>query len=34
MRQAIILTNAEPIRWRLYAVLGEDELKCKNVHDL
>ena len=26
-RQAIIRTNANPIHWRIYAALGEDELK-------
>ena len=25
-RQAIIWTNADPIHWRIYAVLGADEL--------
>ena len=25
-RQAIIWTNADPIHWRIYAVLGGDEL--------
>ena len=26
MRQAIIWTNADPIHWRIYAVLGGDKL--------
>ena len=25
-RQAIIWTNADPVRWRIYAALGRDEL--------
>ena len=25
-RQAIIWTNADPIHWRIYAALGEDEI--------
>ena len=25
-RQAIIWTNADPVRWRIYAALGGDEL--------
>ena len=27
-RQAIILTSAEPIHWRIYAALGGDELRA------
>ena len=27
-RQAIILTNADPIHWRIYATLCGDELTC------
>ena len=26
MRQDIIWTNADPIHWRIYAILGGDEL--------
>ena len=28
-RQAMILTNADPIHWRIYAALGGDELKLQ-----
>ena len=28
-RQAITCTNAEPVHWRIYVALGEDELKKK-----
>ena len=30
-RQAIIWTNADPIHWRIYAVLGGDELTALNL---
>ena len=30
-RQAIIWINADPFHWRIYAALGEDELKESNV---
>ena len=29
MRQAITWTNDDPVNWRLYAALGEDELRNK-----
>ena len=28
--QAIILTNADPIHWRIYEALGADELTSDN----
>ena len=31
MRQAIIWTNADPIHWRIYAALGEDELMNERI---
>ena len=30
-RQAIIWTDADPIHWRIYAALGDNELK-ENIH--
>ena len=31
MRQAIIWTNADPIHWRIYTALGEDELNYTSL---
>ena len=32
MRQAIILTNADPLLWLIYAALGGDELSVGKIH--
>ena len=33
-RQAIIWTNADPVYWRIYAVLGGDELTSVDLSQL
>ena len=33
-RQAIIWTNADPIHWRVYAAVGEDELTSMAIDNL
>ena len=31
-RQDIIWTNADPIHWSIYAVLGRDELRIAHIY--
>ena len=31
MRESIILTNADPVHWRIYAALGVDELSAQQL---